>query len=90
MNKRAKQTSTKKIIDRLSRAEGQMKALKNSLENEETISCTEFVSQVKAVRNALRAVNDEFIILHLGMCQKLPVTEREREMAEAIKLLVND
>ncbi len=90
MKKTATKSPTEKLIDRLSRAEGQIRALKQSLEQAEEISCANFVSQVKAVRSALRAVNDEFIILHLGTCQKLPLTEREIQMAEAIKLLAND
>ncbi len=82
-------TPTQKLADRLSRAEGQIRALKLSLE-QNTASCPDFVSQVKAVRSALKAVNDEFVIHHLGTCQKLPLTEREKQMAEAIKLLASD
>ncbi|MCA9357349.1 metal-sensitive transcriptional regulator [Candidatus Nomurabacteria bacterium] len=80
-------TPEQKMIDRLSRAEGQIRALKNYLESGK-IDCKSFITQVKAVRSALKAVNEEFIIAHIDTCQNLPEKKREAQMAEAIRLLI--
>jgi len=82
-------TSEQKIIDRLSRAEGQIHALKNNLELG-TLDCKSFITQVKAVRSALKAVNEEFVIAHIATCKNLPEKKRDDQMAEAIHLLIQD
>ncbi len=82
-------TPEQKIIDRLSRAEGQIRALRNNLELR-TFDCKSFITQVKAVRSALRAVNEEFIIAHIATCKNLPEKKRDNQIAEAIQLLVQD
>ncbi len=82
--------TTKTLIDRLSRAEGQIKALKRNLEEGEALDCKAFIAQVKAARSALRAVNEQFIMSHISSCQSLPPSERDEQMQEAIKLLASD
>lgn len=82
--------TTKALIDRLSRAEGQIKALKRTLEDGDAIDCKNFIAQVKAARSALRAVNEQFIMSHISSCQSLPEKERDEQMHEAIKLLASD
>ncbi len=82
--------TNKALIDRLSRAEGQIKALKRTLEEGEAVDCKNFIAQVKAARSALRAVNDQFIMSHISSCQSLPPAERDAQMQEAIKLLASD
>jgi DNA-binding FrmR family transcriptional regulator len=84
-----KKTAEQKIIDRLSRAEGQIRALRNTLELE-TLDCKKFITQVKAVRSALKAVNEEFVIAHIATCKNLPEKKRDSQLAEAIQLLVSD
>lgn len=84
-----KKTSEQKIIDRLSRAEGQIRALKNNLELG-TLDCKSFITQVKAVRSALKAVNEEFVIAHIATCKNLSEKKRESEMSEAIHFLIQD
>jgi DNA-binding FrmR family transcriptional regulator len=83
-------THTKALIDRLSRAEGQIRALKRILEEDGAADCKTFIAQVKAVRSALRAVSEEFIIKHLDTCQKLPLEERQAQMRTAVTLLTTD
>lgn len=80
----------KALIDRLSRAEGQIRALKETLRDGDAVNCREFITQVKAVRSALRAVSEQFIIEHIEGCQTLPPQERQSQMNEAIKLLTAD
>lgn len=89
MKQRIPKSPQQKMIDRLSRAEGQIRALKLQLEVEGQ-DCRDFVAQIKAARSALKAVNEEFIILHLGDCQKLPLGEREKQIADAVRLLATD
>lgn len=85
-----KRTPRKAIVDRLSRAEGQIRALKLVIENEDTENCKEFISQVKAVRSALSQASKEYILIHLQTCQKLPLKEREAHITEAVRLLSNE
>ena len=80
----------KKLVDRLSRAEGQIRALKQQLQAAEDIDCKQFITQVKAARSALKAVSDTYITEHIHLCQRLPTTERDTQIAEAIKLLSSE
>ena len=78
----------KKMINRLSRAEGQIRALKHALKQDD-LDCQAFITQVKAARSALKGVSEEYILAHLSTCQALPSPEREKQMAEAIHLLAS-
>lgn len=81
--------SYKTLIDRLSRAEGQIRALKTTLQNSPAgeIDCKQFITQVKAARSALHGVSEQFILKHIHTCQSLPETERDESINEAIKLI---
>lgn len=79
----------KKMIDRLSRAEGQIRALKEILEKGNP-DCTKFITQIKAARSALKGVSEEYIIHHIGACQGLAPKKRTEQISEAIKLLAKD
>ncbi len=79
----------KALTDRLSRAEGQIRALKRALE-EDKIDCKHFIAQVKAARSALKAVSEQFIIHHITTCQALPEHERDQQVEEAVKLLTSE
>lgn len=79
----------KALTDRLSRAEGQIRALKRVLE-EDTVDCKQFIAQVKAARSALKAVSEQFIIHHIHTCQALPEAERDTQVQEAVKLLASE
>ncbi len=83
-------TPNKALIDRLSRAEGQIRALKRILEEDKADDCKAFIAQVKAVRSALRAVSEAFIMEHLEECQELPLDERRTQMRTAVALLTTD
>jgi CsoR family transcriptional regulator, copper-sensing transcriptional repressor len=86
--KKAVAPDHKKMLDRLSRAEGQIRALRHSLESGE-LDCKEFITQVKAARSALRAVSEQYVLEHLGRCQKMPSSRRDKEIAEAIHLFAD-
>ena len=79
--------STTKLIHRLNRAEGQIRALKRIIESGTCSDCKEFITQVKAARSALQGVSEEYISHHIHKCEKLPKKEREEQINEAIKLI---
>ncbi len=79
----------KAMIDRLSRAEGQIRALKEMLEDG-TPDCTKFITQVKAARSALKGVSEEYVIHHIQACQNFSEKKRDEQISEAIKLLAKD
>lgn len=80
----------KSLLDRLSRAEGQIRALRHSLEEDETCDCKAFISQVKAARSALKRTSEQFVLHHINSCQSLPHKEREAKIEEALKVLASD
>ena len=80
----------KALIDRLSRAEGQVRALRHTLESDEACDCKAFISQVKAARSALKRTSEQFVLHHINQCQSLPQAEREAQIEEALKVLASD
>jgi DNA-binding FrmR family transcriptional regulator len=85
-----KPQDTKALIDRLSRAEGQVRALRHSLGAGEVCDCKEFISQIKAARSALKRTSEQFVLHHINKCQSLPPKEREAQIEEALKVLASD
>ena len=79
----------KKIINRFSRIEGQIRAIKNNLENNEIKDCQDFIIQLKAVRGALRKAGDQFIVNYIQKCQSLPVQKRNQEITKVLEILDN-
>lgn len=80
----------KKMIDRLSRAEGQVRALRALLESNKPHDCKKFITQVKAARSALKGVSEEYVIAHIHTCQSFSEKKRREEIDAAIKLLASD
>lgn len=81
---------TKALIDRLSRAEGQVRALRHLLESGEVCDCKAFISQVKAARSALKRTSEQFVLHHINKCHSLPEAEREAQIEEALRVLASD
>ncbi len=91
MTKKDKEkTEYKKIINRLSRVEGQVRGLKKMLNDEKKQDCKKFITQVKAARNALKNISKEYVANHIHACQTHSKKTREKEIDEAIKLLISD
>ena len=80
----------KVLLDRLSRAEGQIRALRSALEEGKIVDCKSFITQVKAARSALKRTGELFVLEHIQDCQELPKNVRNERIAEALKVLVND
>lgn len=78
------------MIDRLSRAEGQIRSLKTTLTEQPEHDCKAFITQIKAARSALKAVSENYILHHIHHCQHLAPKERDEQISEAVKLLSKD
>lgn len=81
---------TKDLITRLSRIEGQVRGIKNMVEEERY--CVEILNQVSAVQAALNSFNKELLANHIHTCvvddiQKGNV-EVVAELCETIKKLM--
>ncbi len=85
-----KLTNQKNLIDRLSRAEGQIRALRQSLEADSIEDCKAFITQVKAARSALKRTSELFVLEHIQSCQTLPEKKRNEQISEALKVLASD
>ncbi|MCB9798513.1 metal-sensitive transcriptional regulator [Candidatus Nomurabacteria bacterium] len=59
---------TKKLIHRLSRIEGQLHALKNTLETEKQTDCTEIIRQTKTIIQALKGFARAYLHLYMNRC----------------------
>lgn len=64
--KHREETEYKSLINRLNRIEGQVRGIKNMLDEE--IYCTEILTQVSAVKAALDAFNKELLANHIKTC----------------------
>ncbi|MCD5382075.1 MAG: metal-sensitive transcriptional regulator [Candidatus Pacebacteria bacterium] len=80
----------KKIINRLSRAEGQIRALRTILEEETVSDCKKFVTQIRAARSALKSANEQFVLDHIKECQSLHPAERDEKIAEALRIMASE
>ena len=56
----------KKLINRLSRIEGQIRGIKGMVEND--AYCTDIIRQVTAVNAALNSFNKELLATHIKTC----------------------
>ena len=56
----------KALINRLNRIEGQVRGVKNMLEND--AYCTDILTQVSAINAALNAFNKELLSNHIHTC----------------------
>ena len=56
----------KALINRLNRIEGQVRGVKNMLEND--AYCTDILTQVSAINAALNAFNKELLVNHIRTC----------------------
>ena len=64
--KHREETEYKSLINRLNRIEGQVRGIKNMLDEE--IYCTDILTQVSAVKCALDAFNKELLANHIKTC----------------------
>ncbi len=80
----------KLLINRLNRAEGQIRALRRSVNSDRKQDCKKFITQVKAARSALKSVSEQYVLMHIHSCQSLNEKDRDKQITEAIKTLTRD
>ena len=78
------------LINRLNRAEGQVRALREALETDAVTDCKEFMFQIKAARSALKHTSEQYVLQHIKKCQSFPANERDKQISEALKVLASD
>lgn len=64
--KKRDEAEHKKLMNRLSRIEGQIRGIKGMVEND--AYCTDIINQVSAVTAALNAFNKELLSEHIKTC----------------------
>jgi DNA-binding FrmR family transcriptional regulator len=82
-----KNDETKKLINRLSRVQGQLDAIKRNLEEGDQTGCTENVHLLKASVTALKKFGEAYVSSHMEECiadGKAP-EKMEEDMKEVIK-----
>ncbi len=89
-NDEKKASERKKLINRLSRVEGQVRGIKRMLERGEY--CMDILVQGAAVEAALAAFNRELLIDHLNTCVKEDILagndEKLKELPEVMKRII--
>lgn len=80
----------RRLVNRLSRIEGQVRGIKNMLDHDRY--CIDILIQVSAIQSALNAFNRELLSEHLKSCVKAELetgnNEVIDELCQAIKRLM--
>ena len=78
------QDEHKKLINRLSRIEGQIRGIKNMVEND--AYCNDILIQVSAVNSALNSFNKELLARHIKTCVARDIREGKEETIDELVL----
>ena len=85
--KHREEEELKALLNRLSRIEGQVRGVKNMLEND--AYCTDIILQVSAIRSALQSFQGELLSHHIRTCVSDGIaagdTEKVDELIETMK-----
>ena len=88
--KQRSEQETKDLMTRLSRIEGQVRGIKNMVEEERY--CVDILNQVSAVRAALNSFNKELLASHVHSCVVEDIRAGKEgavdELCETIKRLM--
>ncbi|HFI0038757.1 TPA: metal-sensitive transcriptional regulator [Streptococcus suis] len=82
-------TDNKKMINRLKRAEGQLRGIQKMIEEEQ--ECIDIVTQLSAVRSSINSIMGLVIAQKVQDCIENPSDnpeEQEARLAEAINLII--
>ncbi|HFU3800201.1 TPA: metal-sensitive transcriptional regulator [Streptococcus suis] len=82
-------TDKKKMINRLKRAEGQLRGIQKMIEEEQ--ECIDIVMQLSAVRSSINSIMGLVIAQKVQDCIENPSDnpeEQEARLAEAINLII--
>ncbi len=72
----------KKLINRLNRIEGQVRGIRNMVEND--AYCTDILMQVSAVNAALNAFNKELLANHIRTCVAEDIKNGKNEVVDEL------
>ncbi|MBX7059153.1 MAG: metal-sensitive transcriptional regulator [Leptospirales bacterium] len=74
------------LIHRLNRIQGQIEAIKRSLQSEKTDDCRKNILLVKAATNALKKFGNAYVEAHLDQCvaNKTSARQIEKELRSII------
>ena len=75
-----------KIKNRLSRIEGQIRGIKNMLD--EDAYCLDVINQVSAARSALDSLNREILAKHISTCLVRDIKNEDSSSLEEINTLI--
>ncbi|MCB1159657.1 MAG: metal-sensitive transcriptional regulator [Leptospiraceae bacterium] len=79
------------LIHRLNRIQGQIEAIKKTLQNEEERDCIKIMRLVKAANNALKKFSEVYVTEHMEECMRNGSSSGkiEQEMKEVISSVFN-
>lgn len=80
------QAEYKSLINRLNRIEGQIRGIKNMVEND--AYCTDIITQVAAANAALNSFNKELLASHIRTCVYDDIKNGKNEMVNELVLLI--
>ena len=80
------QEEQKKLLNRLSRIEGQIRGIKNMVEND--AYCPDILTQSSAVSAAMNAFNRELLNHHLHHCVIRDIKEGNEEVVDELTKLL--
>lgn len=72
----------KKLIARMSRIEGQVRGVKNMVEDDRY--CVDILTQVSAIQAALNAFNKELLSRHIKSCVSEDIREGKEEAVDEL------
>ncbi|WP_405358586.1 metal-sensing transcriptional repressor [Ruminococcus sp.] len=75
----------KKLINRLSRIEGQIRGIRNLVEND--AYCVDILTQSAAVKNAFAAFNRELLRRHIEGCVVRDIKNDEADIDELMDII---
>ncbi len=70
------------LMNRLSRIEGQVRGIKNMLDND--AYCTDILTQVQAISAALNAFNKELLSNHIHTCVKENIKQGNDQIVDEL------
>jgi DNA-binding FrmR family transcriptional regulator len=76
----------KALVNRLNRIEGQVRGVKNMLEND--IYCTDILVQVAAIQSALNSFNKELLSEHIKSCVVDDIKNGKEEVVDELLITI--
>lgn len=80
--KHREQPEYRKLIHRLNRIEGQVRGIKNMVEDERY--CVDILTQVAAIQSALNAFNRELLTNHIKTCVVDDIKEGDEQVVDEL------